>query len=306
MNSHRAVVNSSEHSNTTPVDAQWPSPEQFSRYRENFSASKNLSPPILGFAQTNPLNMQCRVHPRGAWCVRYAAQTLTDAQTRSASANSADDAGRRFPSHIWLQISPTLSPSSATLNNSGKRGGLGGAESRERATQGISTHAVNGIDLTYGHCRYQSLDLNFSNPHWDRGKGEPVLICPGRSPEPCASAGSPPWHDKEGSSFGCHFFQRGSQTSGREGLELSWRSLGLVTASMMTLWPLWKNLLSPQAGKVQHLWLLYPETLTQTSKVPAWGSLWKMNNTTQILMGHKGKRQKMWGSYWYLTLAFQK
>lgn len=92
---------------------------------------------------------------------------------------------------------------------------------------------------------------------------------------------------------GCHLSQRGSQTSGREGLELSWWSLGLVTASMMTLWPLWKSVLSPWAGKVGHLWLIYPEALTQTSKVPAWGRLWKMDNTAQILMGHKGRQQKM-------------
>jgi len=44
---------------------------------------------------------------------------------------------------------------------------------------------VNSIDLIYEHCRCQSLDLNLSIPHWDRGNEEPVLICAGTGPEPC-------------------------------------------------------------------------------------------------------------------------
>ena len=105
-----------------------------------------------------------------------------------------------------------------------------------------------------------------------------------------ASAGSLLWHAEDKGSFGCHLSQWGPQTSAREGLELSWWSLGLVTASMMTLWPLWKSVLSPGTGKVGHLWLIYPEALTQASKVPARGSLWKMDNTAQILIGHKGRQ----------------
>lgn len=110
---------------------------------------------------------------------------------------------------------------------------------------------------------------------------------------------------QQGDSFWCQLSLWGSQTSGREGLKLSWLRLGLVTASMMTSWPLWKSILSPQAGKVGHLCLIYPQALTQTNKVPAPGSSWKMDNTTQMLMSHKERQQKMWGRYRYLTLSFQ-
>lgn len=78
-NSHRAVVYSSEHRITTLVGAQWPSPEQFRRFRGNFLASRNLPPPTSGTAQTN-LNMPCMVHPHGAQCVRCPARMPMDAQ----------------------------------------------------------------------------------------------------------------------------------------------------------------------------------------------------------------------------------